>query len=577
MPVALDTLTGEDRDVLHEYARRLLPFKDDIGSAWADAWLKALPARDVDPDAYRQVVDFLARESVGTVLDFILNQDFEGLYRWQYENNREGARRQLGDGAVLVFNQHELHLAARAGHPIVYGWIDRAFGEDRLIAERVKLAQEKLGSILNTILSEAYSDEREGHLKALDDQHRRALDVSERLRQVGQAITQSLEIEPVLDLALQTAAELLQADCAGYTMASHDTRSHRLARLYGADISKFPTAWSPIEGSLTGWVYENNQVARSGRKAPLLSERALTTIKALGVESYVVAPLRARGRPLGTLGVYRRTPRPFTRDDESILQRLSDTLAIAIENARVYAEARQALAAAEQANREKSEFIAAVSHEIRAPLSSILGYVDLLRENNFGEVRSEQLDIFERLDLITRSTLRLSNDLLDHARLQAGGLPVHMAIVSVAPLLDGISESLRLILGGRPVQVIARLSTTARDVHADPDRLRQILINLTSNAAKFTARGQIELDVLHAAGDGWTSFVVRDTGCGIAATDLPRIFELFYRADPKSSSGAGIGLFLSRQLAQAMGGELRVESQIGRGTAFTLTLKAAGA
>jgi signal transduction histidine kinase len=548
------------------------PHKDAIGSAWGEAWVRALPARDVDAEAYRQVCHYLAREAVSKVYELLEAGDFEGLYEYQYENNREGARRQLGPGAVLVFNQRELHVAGRAGHSVISEWIDRVFGEDRLLATRVQLAQEKLGGQLDTILSEAYSDEREGHLEAMGDRLQRALEVSERLRQVGQAITQSLEIEPVLDLALKTAAELLQCDCAGLTLVNEEGTAHRLVRLHGGDTNDYPKGWQPIEGSLTGWVYLNNRPARSGRKAPPLSDRPAVAAKALGVEAYVVAPLRERGRAIGTLGVYCRMPRGFTRDDEAVLQRLSDTLAIAIENARVHAEVRWALAAAEQANRAKSEFVAAVSHEIRSPLSAMLGYVELLRENTFGKLEPEQREIIERLDVITGSTLRLTNDLLDHARMEAGGLPVRTTTMPLAPLIDELGKTACLALGSLPVRFEARISPGADRVIADPDRLRQILINLVNNAVKFTAAGSIEIDVMRPAGTRTVTFTVRDTGAGISADHLPRIFELFYRADPSAAGGAGIGLFLSRQLAQAMGGELTVESAVGRGTLFTLTL-----
>ncbi|HVM95833.1 MAG TPA: HAMP domain-containing sensor histidine kinase [Candidatus Acidoferrales bacterium] len=573
MRLAIDTLNAEDRDLLREYARRMMPHREAIGSAWAEAWVHALPARGVDPEAYRQVVDYLARESIGKVYEFILAGDFEGLYHWQYENNREGARRQLGEGAVLVFNQHELHIAGRSGNAVITEWIDRIFGEDRLLATRVRVAQEKLGAQLGTVLGEAYADEREGHLRALGDRYQRAHEVSERLRLVGQAITQSLEIEPVLDLGLQTAAELLQTESAGLTIANQQGTAHRLERIYGGDRRDFPVDWSPLEGSLTGWVFLNNQVARSGRRAPALGERAVEAIKRLGVQAYVVAPLRARGRAIGTLGVYRRTQRPFARADESILQQLADTLAIAIENARVYAEVRDALAAAESANRAKSEFIAAVSHEIRAPLSSVLGYVDLLRNNTFGTTTKEQRGIFERLDVITQSTLRLTNDLLDHARLEAGRLPVRVCSVGVVSLVEEIAERARLMLGERPVRVTTQIAALAEEASADPDRLRQILTNLVSNAGKFTANGKIEIAAVRR--EDRIEFAVRDTGSGISSDHLPRVFELFYRADSGNGAGAGIGLFLSRQLAQAMGGDLTVESELGRGTTFTLTLPAA--
>jgi signal transduction histidine kinase len=569
-----DVLTAHDRELLQELARRLRPHSAEIVTGWADAWEKAVPVRGVDPKAYRQLIQFVLEGTVHTWLEHIGEGNFEGLYDFQYRTNREGARSQLGTGAIALFNQRELHLVGRVGQPIICEWIGRAFADDPARAVQTQLAQERLGSQLGMILSEAYSDERESHLESVSRRLRRALEISERLRSVGQAIVQSLDIEPVLALTLRTAIQLTSGDSAGLTIANREGSALQLRRLVGGDRQEI-IRWVPVEGSLSGWVYRNDQVLRSDHEGGPQDPSIADQIRARAIRAWLIVPLHVGGKPIGTLGVSSRTVRQFSGEEEGVLQSLADSVAIAIENARVHAEVRDALREAERANNAKSEFVAAVSHEIRSPLAAMVGYVQLLREGSFGPVTPEQSEALERLESISASTLRLTSDLLEHARLEAGALPVHPARVAIRPLLDEVKETAQMLIDARPVRFDTVLSPDVEAVRADRDRLQQILLNLLTNAAKFTNHGSIALSVSPSSRPGLVDFVVRDTGTGIHPQDLPRIFDLFYRADQSSTAGgAGIGLFLSRRLAALMEGDLTVQSQLGEGSIFTLTLPA---
>jgi signal transduction histidine kinase len=571
-----DILTDDDRELLHELAVRLLPHAGELAAEWAEAWERGMPCAGVDPTAYRQVLDLLTAEAVSSVMTFLAARDFEGLYEFQYRNNREGARRQLRRGAMPIFAQRELHHAARLGQPLMAAWIDRLFGEDRVLALRVQLAQERLGSQLDGLLSEAYSDEREGHLQALGDRLERALRLSERLRLLGQTIATSLEVDPVVDIAMRAALELLGGDSCGLTLANPEGTAVQLRRLLGAEQSDVGR-WASVDGSLSGWVFRNDCVARSDRPLPSLGERTRAAIERLGIRAFLMAPLRAAGRPIGALGVSWHRERTFTSEKEHLLQSLAHAVAPAIENARAHGEVRGALRAAERANHAKSEFVAAVSHEIRSPLSALLGYADLLRDEALGPATTEQREAFTRMQAVARGTLRLTDDLLEHARLESGVLPVRMGEVRVTALLAEAAEHARMLIGARRIEVTTTSAVEVECVQADPDRLRQILVNLVSNAVKFTPEGTVQLTVRRSSREAMIEIGVRDTGIGIHPRDLPHVFDLFYRApgSAEAAPGAGIGLFLSRALARAMGGELSAESEPGRGAAFTLTLRAA--
>jgi signal transduction histidine kinase len=210
-------------------------------------------------------------------------------------------------------------------------------------------------------------------------------------------------------------------------------------------------------------------------------------------------------------------------------------------------EIEAARAEAEAANRAKSEFLAVMSHELRTPLNAIGGYAELMEMGIRGPVTEEQRGDLHRIQQSQRHLLGLINEVLNYARLESGA--VHFDV-----------EDIRV--------------RDALAVSADPDKLRQILLNLLSNAVKFTDRGG-RVEVACAAAEGRVQVLVRDTGIGIAADQLERIFEPFVqvRADlTRTAEGTGLGLAISRDLARGMGGDLTAESTVGAGSTFTLTL-----
>jgi signal transduction histidine kinase len=569
-----DVLTTADRQLLADLAARLEPHFPEIAAAWVEEVERCVPPRGIDAAAYRQMLAFETDRMLRVWYRLMAQGDFRGLYDFEYGVSREIMEVQQRAQALLVFGQRDFYLSGRIGYQIIDAWIDRLFVEDPVQTAAVRLAHTRAVYQLTIAFGESYSDAREEHLSAVSERLRRALDVSERLRTVGQAIAQSLDIEPVLDLMLRTAAQLTRADSAGLTLATADGAQLQLRSLIG-NRRPLEGRCIPVDGTLTGWAYRQNQPARATHL--LADERATRKdiIKERRLASVLVVPLRVGGKPIGTLGVSTRTERRFSDDDERLLQTLADAIAVAIQNARVHGAVRDALREAERASHAKSEFVAAVSHEIRSPLTVIMGYVELLREGAFGPPTADQVETLARVHRVAESTLALTSDLLEHARLEVGRLPIHLDDVDLAPVFEDLSGTIRVLIGERPIVFTHAIRTGAEQVRADPHRLRQILLNLLSNAAKFTDRGRIDLQAALGAAQT-VQVTVRDTGVGIKPEQLPRIFELFYRANgAHPAGGAGIGLFLSRQLATLMHGGLTAHSTPGNGATFTLTLPAA--
>jgi signal transduction histidine kinase len=254
-----------------------------------------------------------------------------------------------------------------------------------------------------------------------------------------------------------------------------------------------------------------------------------------------------------------------------------------VDNARLYGDAEQTRLAAEAANRAKSEFLSTMSHELRTPLNAIAGYTQLLLMGLRGALTEAQRQDLARVDRASQHLMGLVTDVLNFARLDAGRLEFHVADVELATIVGDLEP----LLGP---QFSAKGLTFDHDgcapdtpdephvVRADPEKLRQILLNLLTNAMKFTdAGGHVALACETDRARGLVRLRVRDTGRGIAPGQLERIFEPFVQVDRQrtheSQQGVGLGLAISRDLARGMGGELTVESTEGVGSTFTVVLR----
>ncbi len=227
----------------------------------------------------------------------------------------------------------------------------------------------------------------------------------------------------------------------------------------------------------------------------------------------------------------------------------------------------------EQAARLKSEFLANFSHEIRTPLNGIIGYCDLLAREEGSRLTPHGRRDLQVVKSNAKTLLALINDILDLSKIEAGHVEVVRESVDVAALADECIATVREYLKGKTVDVYANIAPEVSTVVTDALKLRQILLNLLTNAAKFTDAGEIAVEV--KPGDGGVTITVEDTGSGIAAEHLPFIFEKFRQLDGSSTrkvGGTGLGLAIVRELCRVLGGNVEVKSIVGRGSVFTVTL-----
>ncbi len=240
----------------------------------------------------------------------------------------------------------------------------------------------------------------------------------------------------------------------------------------------------------------------------------------------------------------------------------------------------QALQEAEEATRAKSEFLANMSHELRTPLNSVIGFANVLAKNKGGHLGEKELAFIERITDNGRHLLNLINDVLDLSKIEAGRMQLELAPVSLNVVIDGVITQMEGQLKHKPVKLEAEIPSELTPVEADEFRLKQVLINLVSNAIKFTEKGNITIRVHTGPENASPERIdVVDTGVGIPADRLEKIFGAFLQADSGTArkyGGTGLGLAISRSLCQAMGFEIEVRSEMGVGTTFSIHLIPAG-
>ncbi len=289
--------------------------------------------------------------------------------------------------------------------------------------------------------------------------------------------------------------------------------------------------------------------------------------------SEAVFPMRIGAQLIGVLDMQSNQVDYFNTDYVNVLQSLADQIAVAVRNAELFSEVQQAKEEAEQANIVKSQFLSAMSHELRTPLNAILNFTQFVSSGMLGEVNQEQVDMLDKVVHSGKHLLSLINDVLDISKIEAGALRLFVEEdINLVTELDAIKATAISLLEEKPVELITDVETDLPLVVGDRRRLRQVMLNLTSNACKFTEEGHIKITLKQEA--DLIHFSISDTGAGIAPEDHGVIFETFRQTDVglKQGEGTGLGLPISKRLVEIHGGNLWFESELGKGSTFHFTI-----
>jgi len=455
---------------------------------------------------------------------------------------------------------------------------DRALLDRRLALEDAELANEQLQHSAIELEQQAIEAEqatehaRDAMVAAEQSEQR-----TERLQVATEALAIALDVTEVAQRIVDQAVGAVRADSGVMAVVDADKRQLRVVAVRNTgERIKIGTTVSlddalPINVAFHG----AHPVLLSSRDEMLSQYPDLASWQENdGVQAVGIFPMTIDADVTGVLVVRFNRAHEMDVADRSFMLVVSRIAAEAFERARLFAAEHSAREAAEGANRAKAAFLASMSHELRTPLQAALGFAQLVRSGVYGAVNEKQAEALGRVERSQTHLARLIDDILDFARLEAGRVRIDSTPVKVADLIADLGPLVEPQAARKKIELALATPVDGLAVMGDRHRLQQVLVNIVGNAIKFTPEhGSIRIG---ASTDGATAAIlVHDTGIGIPANRLSAIFEPFVQVEDsltRTASGAGLGLAISRDLTRAMGGDLRVESELGRGSTFTIVL-----
>lgn len=429
------------------------------------------------------------------------------------------------------------------------------------------------------------------------------------LNEISQSIISTLDLPETLTLITSSARNLMHVAAASVALLEPDGEHLWYAAASGDGADFIRGQRLPKDSGIVGWVVAHGapllapDVSQDARHYPQFD-----VLSGFQTRSMLCVPLQSQGVVIGAIAVLNKHQAQFGQEDLRLLSSLAAPAAAAIENARLYTQARQEIAErqlaedrlqAERASltervaertlelsvanaelahaaRLKDEFLASMSHELRTPLNAILGITEGLQEELYGPLNARQHQSVALVGESGRHLLALINDILDVSKIESGRLALEPEIIDVRTTCEASLQFVRQTALHKGITIELQLDPAVRVVRADARRLKQILINLLSNAVKFTPeQGTIGLECTADRQQQRVHFCVWDTGIGIAQEDIQRLFQPFVQLDSSLSrrfAGTGLGLALVRRLTELHGGHVAVTSELGRGSRFTVTL-----
>ena len=389
----------------------------------------------------------------------------------------------------------------------------------------------------------------------------------------------SFDLQAVLDTLTESAARFCEAPMVAI-MRQKYADSYYYATTYGvsADSNNYLKSVAIKAGreTVVGRALLEGRIVQV---ADVLADPEYRWIEAqerTGFRTVLAVPLLREGNPIGALVLARSVVRPFTDKQIELVTTFADQAVIAIENVRLFEEIQDTSRQLAEASQRKSEFVASMSHELRTPLNAIIGLTEMMVTNaaRFGMEKAQEPLL--RVNRAGTHLLGLINQVLDLAKIEAGKLELNPQSLQLAPLIDEVVGTARQLAEQNENRLVVETQENLGALTVDPMRLKQILLNLLSNACKFTKQGEVALHVRKVVdGHNWIEFAVADSGIGMTAEQQAKLFQDFIQADSPTTrryGGTGLGLALSRKLARMMGGDVTVTSEPGKGSAFTVRL-----
>jgi signal transduction histidine kinase len=396
------------------------------------------------------------------------------------------------------------------------------------------------------------------------------------LEEIGRAVASSLDINAVLATIVTQAVKFSRADAGAIYSYDASRGIFELAEAHALDQS-FLDKVRGIRITLDESALGLSAKQRGPISIPDLSKAPNFSLKEIvlsaGFNSVLIVPLFAQDEILGALALQRRETGDFPASTVDLMQTFANQSVLAMKNARLFREVDQKGRELAIASEHKSQFVANMSHELRTPLNAVLGYSELLADGLYGNIPQKGLEVLERIQANGKHLLNLINDVLDISKIEAGQLTLALDDYSVEAIVQSVVAATGSLAQAKGIEVKTSVPNDLPMGRGDERRLTQVLLNLVSNAIKFTDTGEVQVRV--QAVNGEFNIMVCDTGPGIAPKDQATIFEQFHQIDNTSTrkkGGTGLGLSISRQLVGMHGGRIDLDSTLGVGSTFNIVV-----
>jgi signal transduction histidine kinase len=397
------------------------------------------------------------------------------------------------------------------------------------------------------------------------------------LGEVGQAISSTLDVETVLKTIVSRAVQLTGLD--GGAIYEYDERAEEFELRAAENLSDEMVAIlrsNPVrkgDGAVGGTAVTREPAQVPDTHVPEYPARLRELLDRGAFRAILAVPLLREDQMVGALMVLRKAAGTFALEVIELLKTFATQSALAIQNARLFREIADKGKQLEVASRHKSNFLASMSHELRTPLNAILGFNEMILGDVYGEVPADMQAPLAQMQTSGKHLLRLINNVLDLAKIEAGRMELALADYSVQDTVESVRSTLRPLAAEKGLEFLASVPNDMPLAYGDGGRITQCLMNLAGNSLKFTKQGKVEISV--AQRDGLLTYRVSDTGMGIAPDKIGNLFTEFKQTDATIASeygGTGLGLSISKKFIEMHGGRIWVESELGKGSSFIFEL-----
>ncbi|HYN61224.1 MAG TPA: GAF domain-containing protein, partial [Rubrivivax sp.] len=411
----------------------------------------------------------------------------------------------------------------------------------------------------------------------LFNETKEALEQQTATAEVLKAISRTtFELDPVLDALIENATRLCKSD-RGFVFI-RDGDEYRPTASFGATPEQLEFMshrhLTSTSGTLVGRAALTRQLVQieDARNDPGYAWES--SLELLAFRTMLGVPMLREGEPIGVVAIWRDHVRPFSERDQQLVTSFADQAVIAIENVRLFREIQDKSRQLEIANQHKSEFLANMSHELRTPLNAIIGFSEVLLERMFGELNEKQDDYLKDIFSSGKHLLSLINDILDLSKIEAGRMELDVENFDVPSALGNALTLVRERAQRHGITLGLEVAAEVGEMRADERKFKQILLNLLTNAVKFTPDGG-KVEVRARLADGVLEVAVADNGIGIGKDDQAAVFQEFKQVGrhyTNKQEGTGLGLALTKRFVELHGGALKLDSEPGKGSTFSFTL-----